>query len=261
MHLFGQNFPLYKAWSWVFSALLNCVPPSTFEGWDTLFCKMWRTQVALYAISLQHWGLPVHLGRIKLLIQPEIVYSSKRDKIWPNSKLLRQEHSFPKCLRFSSSSKASGCCSWLSLLSLMWWHSIAASQGHPWGSPPEFGISRNYIFKVNNSSLADVPLQDSYKGTLQDCWGVKNGTEFSNSVPWPETPEEGKLVCPVVYKTSVRSKTVYCMMYWQKWSCGFHILSSHLPTALWHLSDGTGCPFFSCTSHGEVSGHGKVRVI
>lgn len=61
-----------------FSALFHCVPPSNFQGWDTLFCKMWRTYMALWAISVQHWGLSVHLGSIKLLIQPKIVYSSKR---------------------------------------------------------------------------------------------------------------------------------------------------------------------------------------
>lgn len=114
------------------------------------------------------------------------VFFQKRDKIWPSSKLLGQEHSFSECLRISIYSKASGCCCWLSLLSLMWWHSAVASQGHPLGSPSESGISRDYMFKVNHSSLADVPQQDSYRAL---CWGLKNGIEFSNSMLWPDTPE------------------------------------------------------------------------
>lgn len=202
----------------------------------------------------------MHTGFIKLLIQTATVYSSKtRTNKGLARNLLRQEHSFHRCLRINSSSKTSDHCSWLSLLGLSWC-CVVASQGHPWGIRPRFVTSRNYAFKVKHSTLADLPQRVSSKDTLQNCRGLMG---LSSSLQYNGRTGDQNFVCHPVYEKSVSGRAARCPGYWETWPCGFHILSSHLPTTAWCLSGGRGrpaCAFYS-SYNGEVRGHGKARVM
>lgn len=164
---------------------------------------MWGAHVALCAI--QHWGLPVHPRCIKLSIQPEIVSSSKR-----GTKCDLAQNFWDRSTVFLSASQ-SAALKLLLLAELVEFNvvtlcccSTRASLRKP--------SSTWDIQRLQGHSRCTQQCSD--KDTPQDCWGLKIGAEFSNSMLWPQTPEQGKLVCPLVYKKTVRSKAVYCLMYW-----------------------------------------------
>lgn len=71
------------------SALFHCVPPSTSESWEILFCKMWRT-----CGIVCHTEVRAPCASEALDSAWNCVFFQKRGKIRPSSKLLGQEHSF-----------------------------------------------------------------------------------------------------------------------------------------------------------------------
>lgn len=145
----------------------------------------------------------------------------------------------------------------------MWWHCAVASRGHPLGSPSESGISRNDMFKVNHSSLADVPQQDSYRALYRTAEVEKVG--LSSSIQCLDQAPQSKASLLALWFTKRLSKARLFIA----WYTGTvylwlpHALqpSAHSPLAslCWHR---TSFPLVLCTApHTEISGHGKARVI